>query len=123
LETYKIEDEKIVSLAVGKFIESKFDIVEKTSRNFNEESVLGFCDVFVTDNDIYYDGETRPREKGAKEKLWYSNIAVFDRNCNPVKLIKTDYRTERICTNEDETTLYAVVSDKDKRCFIGKISL
>jgi len=61
--------------------------------------------------------------RGAKEKLWYSNIAVFDWNCKPVKLIKTDCRIERICTNEDETALYAVVSDKDKRCFIGKISL
>lgn len=98
LEIFDITD-GIERTFTGKFIEPVYD---KIGRDYlpSESILLGFGDMFATDEGIYivYDGTHKYSELVADKSLAaFSNIAFFDWNGKPQKLIKTDYRIESIC--------------------------
>lgn len=126
LETFDVSDNQIRPIAVGRFIEPKFVVPEGTMGiEPTEEMTIGFGDVYAGEKYVYtvYDGETKPMAQDARDHLWSTKIAVFDYNCKPARLIKTDYHIERICVDESENMLYAVVYDADFNFFIGRIGL
>ena len=72
----------------------------------------------ATDDAIYaaYGGES-----DFKSRTGCRNIAVFDWNGNPLKLIRTGHRIERLCLDSEENTLYAMIQDSEGRSYIGRI--
>lgn len=123
LETFSMEGDSIKVLSVNSYVEPDFEVLSGTY-DFNEHTVLGFNDVYATDDRIYtvYDGEVNPYwNKG--ERTTYTKIAVFDWEGNPLELIRTDYKIEKICYSDAENTLYAAVLDPDGVMYLAKLEL
>ncbi len=122
LETYSVDD-RIVLLAMGYFAEPDFEYVPG-SYDWNERTVLGFNDIFADEEWLYtsYDGEVNPYCHD-EERLTFTKIAVFDWEGNPLELIHTDYKIERLCYSETENTIYAAVADLDGIMYLAKMKL
>lgn len=123
LETFSIDGDSIKNLSVNSYVEPDFEVLPRTY-DFNEHTVLGFSDVYVTDDRIYtvFDGEVNPYWNGEK-RTTYTKIAVFDWDGNPLELIRTDYKIEKICYSDAENTLYAAVLDPDGIMYLAKLEL
>lgn len=130
LETYSI-DGQIRQEAVGYYARPSIELNKEgaISPNPDDRTVLGFNDIYATDDRIYasFDGEVNIRENSAKplkdrELLW-SGISVFDWDCRGLKRIRTDYRIERLCVDEADGIIYAVLNDIYGRAYIGRIKL
>ena len=101
------------NIATKYFIEPDFTLEGDYSN-----LIASFCDLYATDEVLLaaYGGET---EFGTG----INNIAIFDWKGNPLKLIRTDHRIERLCLDSEGNALYAVVHDSEGRPFIGRIRL
>ena len=53
----------------------------------------------------------------------YHNIAMFDWDGNPLKLMRTDYNIMRLDLDREEDALYAMILDTEGRPYIGRIRL
>lgn len=105
------------------FYEPDFEVTFG-SYDYTKGTVLGFHDIYVTDDRIYgvYDGERNPYYAG-EERLVDRNIAVFDWEGNPLELIRTDYGIDRICYSERENAVYGAVRDIDDVMYLARLDL
>ena len=116
LETFSMKGGKLKNIATKYFIEPDFTI---EGDRFNYDTLLAsFGDLCATDEVIYvaYGGDG-PMGSG------YHNIAMFDWDGNPLKLMRMDYNIMRLDFDREEDALYAVVHDSEGRPFIGRILL
>ena len=92
------------------------------------QTKAGLKDLFATDEYLYTaigaDVDLLPNgEKNTEDKELVSNdIFLLDWDGHPVKHIETDYNIEKMCVSASRDTIYAVVSDREKRLFLGYIS-
>ena len=123
LETYGIGQDRIAPIAVRVFEEPDLDI-SFGGYDYNDRTVLGFYDVCALDDRILtaYDGEVNPYWNGG-DRLTHTKIAVFDWDAEPLELICTDYKIERLCYSEAENTIYAAVADRDGIMYLAKMKL
>ena len=123
LETYGIGQDSIAPIAVRVFEEPDID-VSSGGYDYNERTVLGFYDIYAFDDRILaaYDGEVNPYWNSG-DRQTYTKIAVFDWEGNPLELIHTDYKIERLCYSETENTIYAAVMDRDGIMYLAKMEL
>ena len=119
LETFSLSHNKIKQIVTKYFVKP---VIEKSGMNvsFGEKSIAGFGDICAKNKYLYavYDGENYLSDSVLK----FKNIAVFDWKGNALKEIRTNFRIESICT-EDEKTFYAVINDKERRAYIAKLTL
>ena len=122
LEIYTV-DSAIRNNVVKYFYEPDFDVLYGTY-DFNERTVLGFSDVFATNDRLFtvYDGEVNPFRNGGDRQM-FTRIAVFDWDGNPLELIHTDYSIDKIAYSEAENTIYAAVADSDRIMYLAKMEL
>ena len=116
LETFSMKGGKLSNIATKYFIEPNFTI---EGDRFNYDNLLAsFGDVCATDDVIYvaYGGDG-PMGSG------YHNIAMFDWDGNPLKLMRTDYNIMRLDLDREEDALYAMILDTEGRPYIGRIRL
>lgn len=113
---------------ISSFVTPEFDPLPG-SYSYNEKSVAGFRDLFATDNRVYaaYDGKTmlksyydQPSEERAPA---YNRIVIFNWNGKPLRQIVTDMTIVRLCVDEDESNIYAVVEGKDGIMSLAKLPL
>lgn len=129
LEIFSLDDGIIENTATKYFIEPDFDVKENGGYSFNENTVESFNDLTSTEDKIYavFGGRILLKENFAKpvedRDLVNTSIAVFDWKGSPEKIIHTDYRIEKICLDEEENMLYAVVNDIEGNAWIGRISI
>ena len=118
LEIFSMKDGELSNIATKYFIEPDFSI-EGNFYNY-DNLIYSFCDLCATDDAIYaaYGGES-----DFKSSTGCHNIAIFDWNGNPLKLIRTGHRIERLCLDNEENTLYAMIQDSEGRPYIGRIRL
>lgn len=94
---------------------------------YNDDYIFGGGNMCTTDKFIYsaYDGEHTGREwRAARDTcLLYRNIAVFDWAGKPQHLYKTKYRIMNICVEQNSSTAYATLEDREGRYFLGKAKL
>lgn len=123
LETYGIGQDSIAPIAVRVFEDPDID-VSSGGYDYNERTVLGFYDIYAFDDRILaaYDGEVNPYWNSG-DRQTYTKIAVFDWEGNPLELIHTDYKIERLCYSETENTIYAAVMDRDGIMYLAKMEL
>jgi hypothetical protein len=127
LETFDISKE-IRNIATKYFIEPVISVHGGTY-SYVDQSVLGFYDLFATDDRIFaaYDGKYKWGDianlPDSKRPLKFTRIAVFDWKGNGLAIYDTGYRVERIFYAETENTLYAMITDKERKYFIGKIKI
>lgn len=123
LEVYEVYEDSVKLKNVNYFYEPDFDLIPG-SYDFNERTVLGFNDVFATNDRIYtvYDGEVNPYWND-EDRLTYTKIAVFDWDGNPLELIHTDYKIDKIAYSEEDNTIYAAVKDRDGIMYLAKMEL
>jgi len=127
LETFDISKE-IRNIATKYFIEPVISVHSGTY-SYVDQSVLGFYDLFTTDDRIFaaYDGKYKWGDianlPDSKRPLKFTRIAVFDWKGNGLAIYDTGYRVERIFYAETENTLYAMITDKERKYFIGKIKI
>ena len=83
-----------------------------------KNSVVGIADFYCTYKYIYATlGEPNTESR-------YENIAIFDWEGNPVKILRTKhYRLFRICLDDEERFLYVVGEKNDGTQFIAKLDL
>ena len=122
MEIYEVENE-IRPLAVRYYYEPDIDVYYG-GYDYNSRTVLGFYDLYAVDDRIYsaYDGELNPYWNGG-DRQTFTKIAVFDWEGNPVELIHTDYRIDKIVYSEAENTIYAAVRDRDGIMYLAKMEL
>ena len=113
LETFSMKGGELSNMATKYFIEPDFTLEGDYSN-----LIASFCDLYATDEVLFaaYGGET---EFGTG----INNIAIFDWNGNPLKLIRTGHRIERLCLDSEENTLYAMIQDSEGKPYIGRIRL
>ena len=113
LETFSMKGGDLSNIATKYFIEPDFTLEGDYSN-----LIASFCDLYATDEVLFaaYGGET---EFGTG----ISNIAIFDWNGNPLKLIRTGHRIERLCLDSEDNALYAMIQDSEGRPYIGRIRL
>lgn len=74
----------------------------------NEDTLLGFENICVTDNYIYallYDNDVRMRPK---------SVSVFSWDCKPIKKIYLDKPVTKMCVDEDNGKIYLLaISEKN----------
>ncbi len=123
LEIFSIEEDSIKVASSGNYVEPDFDVIPG-SYDFNERTVMGFNDVFATNDRIYavYDGEVNPYWNDG-DRQTFTKIAVFDWEGNPIELIRTDYSIDKICFSEAENTIYAAVKDHDGIMYLAKMEI
>lgn len=122
MEIYSL-DSTIEHKATKYFYEPDFEVTFG-SYDYTKGTVLGFHDIYVTDDWIYgvYDGERNPYYAG-EERLVDTKIAVFDWDGNPLELIRTDYGIDRICYSERENAIYGAVRDIDDIMYLARLDL
>ena len=115
LETFSMKGGELKNSATKYFIEPNF-----TTEGNYDDLIYSFSDLYATDDAIYtaYGGES-----DFKSHTGCRNIAIFDWNGNPLKLIRTGHRIERLCLDSEENTLYAMIQDSEGRPYIGRIRL
>lgn len=124
LETYSL-DEGIRHLSTGYF--TKPDIIAGNAPGFTDETILGFADIYATNDLIYtsYDGIQKAKGlmdiPSEKRPLQYNRIAIFDWHGHGLEEIVTDYNVLNLCVDTDGT-IYAAIYDNDGRFHIGKIT-
>ena len=113
LETFSMKGGELRNIATKYFIEPDFTLEGDYSN-----LIASFCDLYATDEVLLaaYGGET---EFGTG----INNIAIFDWNGNPLKLIRTGHRIERLCLDSEDNALYAMIQDSEGRPYIGRIRL
>lgn len=84
----------------------------------SDKTVLGFIDLYATNNFIYssYSGTLASENS-------FKNIAIFDWNSNPVKILKTKYNIYKICVDKEDKKLYAILYDDANNFHIGSLNL
>lgn len=84
-----------------------------------DETVFAFSDIFVTDSLLYcgYDGEST---QGADRGTWFTKVAVFDWEGNPLKVIKTDKRIEQIAI-DDDGRIFALISTRSGEVYLAML--
>lgn len=122
MEIYSL-DSTIEHKATKYFYEPDFEVTFG-SYDYTKGTVLGFHDIYVTDDWIYgvYDGERNPYYAG-DERLVDTKIAVFDWDGNPQELIHTDYNIDRICYSARDNAVYASVWDDDGIIYLARLDL
>ena len=122
MEIYSL-DSTIEHKATKYFYEPDFEVTFG-SYDYTKGTVLGFHDIYVTDDWIYgvYDGERNPYYAG-DERLVDTKIAVFDWDGNPKELIHTDYNIDRICYSARDNAVYASVWDDDGIIYLARLDL
>ena len=122
MEIYEIKNE-IKPIAVRYFYEPDIDVVPG-GYDYNNHTVCGFYDLYAVDDRIFavYDGEVNPYWNGG-DRWTFTKIAVFDWEGNPVELIHTDYKINKIAYSEAENTIYAAVADRDDIMYLAKLEL
>ena len=101
-------------------------ILLRHSRNHHYEhtdrSRLGFQDIYAGNERIYtaYDGINIIKFMPEDHPL-FTRIAVFDWEGRPLELIKTGLSINRLCCDETEGTVYAIVTDTDGRLRLGRL--
>ena len=129
LEIFSLKDNIIRNVTTEYFIEPDFAVNENGGYSFNDNTVDSFNDIYATDNRIYavFGVGVRLKENFAKpldeQELIYTDIAAFDWEGTPERLIHTDYRIEKLCLNEDADMLYAIVNDIEGNAWLGRIKL
>ena len=113
LETFSMKGGELRNIATKYFIEPDFTLEGDYSN-----LIASFCDLYATDEVLLaaYGGET---EFGTG----INNIAIFDWNGNPLKLIRTGHRIERLCLDSEDNALYAIIQDSEGRPYIGRVRL
>ena len=116
LEIFSMRDGELKNITTKYFIEPDFSM-EGNIYNY-DNLIYSFSDLCATDDAIYaaYGGES-----DFKSSTGCHNIAIFDWNGNPLKLIRTGHRIERLCLDSEENTLYAMIQDSEGRSYIGRI--
>ena len=118
LEIFSMKDGELKNIATKYFIEPGFSI-EGDFCNY-DDLIYSFSDLCATDDAIYaaYGGES-----DFKSHTGCRNIAIFDWNGNPLKLIRTGHRIERLCLDSEDNALYAMIQDSEGRPYIGRVRL
>lgn len=94
-----------------------------------ENTTAGVRDIYTTDDCFYVSlgADVKLLENSEKDaavrELKCNDIYVFDWEGNPIEHIEADYNVERFCLTEAKDTMYAIVSDREGRFFIGKASI
>ena len=118
LEIFSIDNE-VKHVKTSYYVEPQF---EEKGRDVltNEKSIAGFGYLYGGNERLFtvYDGKSSFK---GKRNDRFRNIAVFDWNGEPQKLIKTDWSIEAIVTDDDGETFYAVVSDLDRRVYLARL--
>ena len=118
LEIFSI-DKEVNHVMTSYYVDPQF---EENGNNVhtNVKSIAGFGYLYGGNEHLFavYDGKTSFKDK---RNGWFRNIAVFDWNGEPQKLIKTDWSIEAIVTDDDGETFYAVVSDPDRREYLARL--
>ena len=130
LEIFTIED-GIRKTYSGYYVEPTLGLSEGgfISPWPNENTILGFNDIFATSSRLYtvFDGKTgflQLLEKSPSEReLIYTGVSIFDWDGHALKRINTDYRIDRLYTDESEGVLYALIRDQQMRSYLGRIRL
>ena len=129
LEIFSLKDNIIRNVTTEYFIEPDFAVNENGGYSFNDNTVDSFNDISATDDRIYavFGVGVRLKENFAKpldeQELIYTDIAVFDWEGTPERLIHTDYRIEKLCLDEDADMLYTIVNDIEGNAWLGRIKL
>ena len=127
LETYDIRD-SIRQTSIHRFIEPLVKIILRHNRQHHyehiEQSRVGFCDIYAGNESIYtaFDGINMVRYVTEEDPL-FTRIAVFDWDGRPMELIKTGLSINRLCCDEAEGTVYAIITDTDGRLRLGRLRM
>jgi len=106
LEIFEISEDKIDASAKKYFVEPEHDTNNKSYSL--EDTILGFCDIFLTNKYVYgaYDGENYGTV--SRDKL-HNNIAVFDFEGHPRELYKLGHRVHKLCVDEELGKIYCLI--------------
>lgn len=119
LETFSIESE-IEPISISYFIEPKYQGDKNGGgMELTDETVFAFSDIYVTDSLLFcgYDGEsTQEADRGT----WFTKVAVFDWEGNPLKVIKTDKRIEQIAI-DDDGRIFALISTRSGEVYLAML--
>ncbi len=124
LETYSLDD-GIEHINTGYF--AKPDIITGEAPGFTEETVLGFSDIYATNDKVYtsFDGIQKAKEfmniPSDRRPLQFNKIDIFDWQGHGIEEIVTDYNVLNLCVDTDKT-IYAAIYDNDGRFYLGKIT-
>lgn len=118
LEIFSIEGE-VKHVKTSYYVEPKFEEKGRSVQT-SVKSIAGFGYLYGGNEHLFavYDGKTSFKDKS---KVWFRDIAIFDWNGKPQKLIKTGWSIDAIVTDDDGETFYAVVSDLDKRVYLARL--
>ena len=76
----------------------------------NENTLLGFENIYVTDNYIYallYDSDV---------KMYPNSISIFDWDCKPIKKIYLDKSVRKLCVDEVNRKIY-LLAISEENCY------
>ena len=116
LETFDLRD-GIRNISTSYFIEPKVDIKSDDIFWPTEETINGFGTIYAG-NDLVYTTFGGTSEPGFPKK-----IAIFDWYGNPVRLITTDSNIFRICVDEADGTLYALIIDEHEELILARMDI
>jgi len=110
LEIYSLCSRGIEQKYVGRYVKPSAEFATKGSDFI--QTVLGFGDIFVSEDKIYssYDGEIVGNRTSSDV---FHRIAVWSTDGDAIKMVKTDKTVEKVCYDSSERSLYAVVSDDE----------
>lgn len=102
-------------------------LVYGATPSLTADTKAGLRDLFATDDYLYAAigadvNLLSNKEKVSGEELENNDIYVFDWDGKPVGHLETDYNIEKMCVTEFRDTIYAVVSDREKRLYLGYIT-
>lgn len=116
LEIFSIVDE-VKHVRTSYYVEPQFEEKGRSVQT-SVKSIAGFGYLYGGNEHLFtvYDGKTSFKDKS---KVWFRDIAIFDWNGKPQKLIKTDWSIDAIVTDDDGETFYAVVSDPERHEYLA----
>ena len=102
-------------------------LVYGATPSLTADTKAGLRDLFATDDYMYAAigadvNLLSNKEKVSGKELENNDIYVFDWDGKPVGHLETDYNIEKMCVTEFRDTIYAVVSDREKRLYLGYIT-
>ncbi len=127
MEIYSLTD-SIELLSLDRYIEPLVKILLRHNRRHHyghmDQSRLGFKDIYAGNDRIYsaYDGINKVKYIPAGYPL-FTRIAIFGWDGRPLELISTGTAIEKLCCDETEHTVYAMVRGTDGMLRLGRLRL
>ena len=102
-------------------------LVYGSTPTLTADTKAGLRDLFATDDYLYAVigadvSLLSNKDKESGKDLENNDVYVFDWTGKPVGHLETDYNIEKMCVTSSKDTIYAVVSDREERLYLGYLT-